>query len=120
MHLTYGVINGVIRKIGSSIGSKEALEIYSLIEENENTPAFSLIKQAIELQFNKSLSIESVEVCAKKLHDNPVCIRILKEMIIQHTYMFPVGYKEKQQLSAILGISIQGQRVMDIKKIGKG
>lgn len=120
MHLTYGVINGVVRKIASSIGSKEALEIYSSLAETKETPAFLLIKQAIELQFHKAISINSVRACAEKLQNNPVCQRILKEMVIQHIYMYPVDYKEKQQLASLLGISVQGQRQMDRSKLGKG
>lgn len=120
MQLTYGVINGVIKKIASAVGSKEALDIYRLLEEKSGTPAASLIKQAIELQFNKSISIKSVRECANKLRNNSVCTRILKEMVIQHIYMFPVEYKEKQQLSALLGISVRRQRLMDAKKSGKG
>lgn len=120
MHLTYGVINGVVRKIASSIGSKEALEIYSSLAETKETPAFLLIKQAIELQFHKTITIDSVRDCAEKLQNNPVCQRILKEMVIQHIYMFPVDYKEKQQLSALLGISVKNQRQMDRSKLGKG
>ena len=53
LHLTYGVINSFTRKIASSIGSKEALEVYREMEKNVGTPAFLLIRQAIELQFNK-------------------------------------------------------------------
>ncbi len=45
---------------------------------------------------------------------------ILKEMIILHVYMFPVGYKEKQQISELLDLSTKSQRIMDSKKIGKG
>jgi hypothetical protein len=120
LHLTYGVINGITRKIASSIGSKEALEVYREMESNVGTPAFHLIRQAIELQFNKSVNIEHIAVCVRELHDNQVCLRILKEMVIQHIYMFPVEYKEKQQLSHLLNISVQGQHKMDIKKIGKG
>ncbi|TLM76084.1 TIR domain-containing protein [Microbulbifer harenosus] len=120
LHLTYGVINGVIKKIGASIGSREALEIYSALETDTKTPAYNLIRQAIELQFNKTLKTESIESTAEKLKDNPVCKRILKEMVIQHTYMFPVDYKTKQQLSERLGISVQGQRLMDQRKRGKG
>uniref|UniRef100_UPI0040477B6C NACHT domain-containing protein n=1 Tax=Shewanella baltica TaxID=62322 RepID=UPI0040477B6C len=120
LHLTYGVINGVIRKIASSVGSKEALEIYHHLEEESDTPAYYLINQAIELQFNKSLKIQSVAKCKEKLKDNPVCTRILKEMVVQHIYMFPVDYKEKQQLSDLLDISIKGQSLMDQRKIGKG
>ncbi|MDC9563304.1 MULTISPECIES: toll/interleukin-1 receptor domain-containing protein [unclassified Pseudoalteromonas] len=120
LHLTYGVINGITRKIASSVGSKEALEVYREMEKNVGTPAFHLIRQAIELQFNKSINIEHISSCVKQLKDNQVCLRILKEMVIQHIYLFPVDYKEKQQLSHLLGISVQGQRWMDTKKTGKG
>lgn len=119
LHMTYGVINGVIRKIASSIGSKEAGEIYASIQKDDQSPALILVNQAIELHFKRSFDIQTVLITADKLKNNPVCTRILKEMIIQHTYMFPVEYKEKQQLAELLGISIQGQRIMDRKKIGK-
>ncbi|MDC2890370.1 hypothetical protein [Psychrosphaera algicola] len=33
LHLTYGVINGITRKIASSVGSKEALEVYREMEK---------------------------------------------------------------------------------------
>lgn len=120
LHLTYGVINSFTRKIASSIGSKEALEVYREMEENVGTPAFLLIRQAIELQFNKTINIDHISNCVKDFKDNQVCLRILKEMVIQHVYLFPVSYKEKQQLSHLLGISVQGQRLMDAKKTGKG
>lgn len=119
LHLTYGIINGVTRKIASSIGSKEALEVYREMEYKVGTPAFNLIRQAIDLQFTKTVNIDHISACIKELQDNQVCLRILKEMVIQHIYMFPVEYKEKQQLSHLLGISIQGQRLMDSRKIGK-
>jgi hypothetical protein len=120
LHLTYGVINGVTRKIASSIGAKEALEIYRDMEKSVGTPAFTLIRQSIELQFNNSINIEHISSSIRELKDNQVCLRILKEMVIQHIYLFPVDYKEKQQLSQLLGISVQGQRLMDAKKVGKG
>jgi hypothetical protein len=120
MHLTYGVISGVLRKIASSIGSKEAHSIYEKLEEVSATPAASLIRFSIELQFNKAINIASVSDCLKRLKDNAVCMRILKEMIVQHTYMFPVEYKDKQKLSSMLEISVKGQRRMDLRKAGKG
>ncbi|MBN7820067.1 TIR domain-containing protein [Bowmanella yangjiangensis] len=120
LHLTYGVINAFTRKIASSIGSKDALEVYRQVDKRAGTPAFNLIRQAIELQFNKSIDIDQISECVKSLHGNEVCLRILKEMIIQHIYLFPVDYKEKQQLSELLCISVQGQRWMDMKKAGKG
>ena len=118
--LTYNVINVVIRKIASSIGSKEASEIYASLEQKESSPAIILLNQAIELHFKKNLDIATVSEAITKLKGNPTCLRILKEIVVQHTYMFPINYKEKQQLSSLLGISVEVQRIMDSKKIGKG
>ena len=120
LQLTYGVINGVIRKIASSIGSKEAAEIYAALEGKENTPAYILINLAIELQFTRVLNITTIEQTLEKLKNNAVCSRILKEIVIQHIYMFPVDYQIKQQLSELLKITVMGQRLMDQKKAKKG
>jgi len=117
--MTYGVISGVIRKIASSIGSKEASEIYASIQDQNETPALVLLNQAIELHFNGMLNIQHVAKATEKLKNNVVCARILKEMVIQHTYMFPVEYKEKQQLADLLGLSVQDQRLMDRNKLAK-
>lgn len=120
LQLTYGVINGVIRKIAASIGSKEASEIYAALEGKENTPAYMLINLAIELQFTRVLSITTIEETLEKLKNNAVCTRILKEIVIQHIYMFPVDYQIKQKLSELLKITVMGQRLMDQKKAKKG
>jgi hypothetical protein len=119
LQLTYGVINGVIRKIAASIGSKEASEIYAALEGNENTPAYILIKLAIELQFTRVLNITTIEQTLEKLKNNAVCSRILKEIVIQHIYMFPVEYQIKQKLSELLNITVMGQRLMDQKMAKK-
>lgn len=121
MHMTYSVINAVVKKIATSIGSKEATEIYKQLEiDNDHSPALILLNQAIDLEFRKSLDIAKLKETVIKLKQNPVCLRILKEMIILHVYMFPVGYKEKQQISELLDLSTKSQRIMDSKKTGKG
>ena len=116
LHLTYGVINGVVRKISTSVGSKEAMEIYKSIEEKQSTPAILLLKQSIELHFLKRIDMKVIANNAAKLKDNFVCTRILKELVIQHIYMFPVDYKEKQQLSQLLNLSIEGQQLIEQKQ----
>ncbi|HHS8295674.1 TPA: NACHT domain-containing protein [Yersinia enterocolitica] len=121
MHMTYSVINAVVKKTATSVGSKEATEIYKKLEVDSGySPAMILLNQAIDLEFRKSLDIVTLKETVIKLKQNPVCLRILKEMIILHVYMFPVGYKEKQQISELLDLSTKSQRIMDSKKIGKG
>lgn len=118
--LTYGVINGVIRKIASSIGSKEAAQIYSQIPGSDKSAALTLLNQAITLQFTRKLDINKLSETHNKLKGNLVCLRILKDIAVQHVYMFPVSFKEKQQLAELLGITVRAQRIMDRKTAIKG
>jgi len=114
--LTYGVIFGVLRKISSSIGSKEADEIYDDLEAKLDTPAIKLINQSIGLQFKKDLNFKKLDELTKEFYLNPTCTRILKEIVIQHVYMFPVGYKDKQKIESTMGIPVQGQRLIAQQK----
>lgn len=116
LHMTYGVINGMIRKIATSVGSKEAMQIYDSIASKNATPALQLLKQAIELHFNKRIDVKSISKCVDDLSGNFVCSRILRELVVQHIYMFPVEYQEKQQLSRLLGLSVKGQQLIEQKQ----
>lgn len=118
--LTYGVINGVLKKTASSIGSKEAALIYESIPGADKSAALSLLNQAISLKFTRKLDMQRLSQTYDKLKSNPVCLRILKDMAVQHSYMFPVNFKEKQQLAALLEIPVKQQRLMDRKKAIKG
>ncbi|WP_049200060.1 AAA family ATPase [Serratia marcescens] len=120
LQMTYGIISGVIRKIASSIGSKEAEEIYDSLGGEKPTPAEALLRQAIQLKFKRKMDIETISNTLSKIQGNPVCIRILKEMIIQHVYMFPVDYKDKQRIDSMLELSVKQQRLMESKKSLKG
>lgn len=60
--------------------------------------------------------MKSITQSAEKLKGNFVCTRILKELVIQHIYMFPVDYKEKQQISKLLGLSVKGQQLIEQKQ----
>lgn len=116
VHLTYNVMQGVIRKIAASIGSRDAMQVYEVIKNENETPALILLTQCINLHFNKKIDIVKVEGTAEKLKSNPVCFRILKELIVQHIYMFPTDYKEKQQLSELLKLPVQKQNLIGKKQ----
>lgn len=114
--ITYGAIYGVLKKVSMSIGSTEAEQIYKKIEEGSPSPAKKLINQAIYLQFSKNLDARTVQELAHEFKNNPTCERLLKEIVIQHIYMFPVDYKRKQKIADILGIPVSGQLMLERKK----
>ncbi len=119
LFLTYNVLYATVQKIAHSIGSKEAIEIYKNIEDDKSTSAHSLIKLSIDIQFNKNLDIQEIIKLNKKFSNNTVCQRLMKQFIIQHIYMYPVPFKEKQQISEILGITLLKQRWMEAESKGK-
>ena len=114
--MTYGAIYGVLRKVSMAIGSREAEEIYKNIECKFPTPAIKLINQAIYLQFNKSIDAKSLRALSEEFNKNPTCERILKEIIIQHIYMFPVDFKQKQQIAEVLNIPVADQVGLGMQK----
>lgn len=114
--MTYGAIYGVLRKVSMSIGSKEAEQVYRNIEKSTPTPAVKLINQAIYLQFNKTLDIKDVRAIAEDLRKNPVCERMLKEIVIQHIYMFPVDFRLKQKIAETLKIPVEDQIQLGLQK----
>ena len=113
LFLTYGFIFAVLARISASIGSREADEIYDELEKSNPTPAIQIINQAITLQFKKKLDFKKLKQLNRGFKSNPICERILKQIVVQHIYMFPVNYRDKQKLSEALKLPMQTQRLMD-------
>jgi len=115
LYLTYNVLYATVQKIAHSIGSKEAFEIYKKIEDSKNTPVHSLIRLSIDLQFNKALNIQEILRLNQSFSNNIVCQRLMKQFIVQHIYMYPVGFKEKQQIAQLLKIPLKQQRWLELE-----
>lgn len=107
LFITYRMIYSILRKIGISIGSKEAMEIYKKILDEEPSSAMELIYEDIALNYSKMLNIERIKSLNLKLDKNIIGQLILKEIVIQHFEMFPVQYSEKQKIANILGFDIK-------------
>ncbi|MDR0191365.1 TIR domain-containing protein [Pseudomonas yamanorum] len=119
LFFTFSAIYAIIRKIASSTGCVEAEEIFRSIEEEWPTPAVKLINQAIVLDFHKRVDVEVLENLANEFKGNVVCDRILKEIVVQHIYMFPVDYKDKQRISEILKLPMEKLQLQDLDKSSK-
>ena len=108
--INYNVILGMLYKIGFSLGSAKGRDIYTKVTESNYKPSFCLIKEIIELQFEKKLDTDKIEKLHSEFSKNPVCDRLLKQIILRHCYMHDIGFKHRQKLANILHIPIQLQR----------
>ncbi|HDV7283455.1 TPA: hypothetical protein RJ191_000310, partial [Mannheimia haemolytica] len=107
LFITYRMIYSILRKIGISIGSKEAMEIYKRILDEEPSSAMELIYEDIALNYSKMLNVERIKSLNLKLDKNIIGQLILKQIVIQHFEMFPVQYSEKQKIANVLGFDIK-------------
>lgn len=117
--LTYQTLNMTIQKIAQSIGSKESIQLYEDLVKDHDTPAYHLIKLAIDLRFYKNIDFHNIERLKRKFSNNVVCTRLMTEFVINHLYMYPVKFDDKQKLASILGINIEQQRVLEAEKSNK-
>lgn len=106
LQLTFGFIYGIVMKITSSIGSKEAKEIYEQLAKEEKSPAYILMARTIDLYYNKKIDLDSIRETHEELEHNPICDRILKNCVVRHIDMFPLDHKLKQSVTSLLKIKL--------------
>ena len=112
--LNYWLIIGVLHKVAFCTGSAKGREIYIKIADSKDSPAARLIQEIIELQFEKKIDFNKVEMLHNDFASNPVCDLLLKHIILNHCYMHDIGYKDRQRLASILQISIQQQQLVNL------
>ena len=110
--LNYDIILAMLNRIAHCLGSEKGREIYTKVTNDLNTPALDLIQEIIELQFEKQLNIRKIESLHKKFAKNPICRRLLKQIVIQYCYLHDINYKDRQKLANRLNISPQTQHSM--------
>jgi predicted MPP superfamily phosphohydrolase len=112
---------GTIHKIAGALGFDRLTKIYQNVCKEYNTPAINLIDLSIEMQFRKTIPIERLKKLKKEFSStkNIFAERMLQEIVIRHLYMHRIKDKDKQKISAILDISIKGQRSIEFKAIQK-
>ncbi|MEQ8755413.1 MAG: hypothetical protein RID09_18105 [Coleofasciculus sp. G1-WW12-02] len=108
--MNYLVILGMLYKISFSLGSAKGREIYIKVTESKGNPAWRLIQEIIELQFEKKIDINKIDKLNIEFSKNYICQRFLKEIILRHCYMHDIGFRERQKLADKLNISMQTQR----------
>ena len=107
--ITYNFIYGMLHKIAHSIGYDKIIEMADIVNNKTNTEASKLINISIHTWYKKELDIDEIRKLNDEFSDNQFAQRILKDIVIQHLYMHKVDYREKQKLSSILNLPIEGQ-----------
>ena len=120
LSLCYEVSREVLKRIANSLGAKELLEIFEVLEREEpESVAVRLVNIAIRMEFTKTIPKRQIDALNEKLHANPIAGMLLKELVVQHLYLNEVEFGDKQWISSKLGIPMRSQRRLEGIKVAK-
>jgi len=99
-----------IKKISTSMASKNLfITIETLVGKNNNE-AMKLIEIATKLEFSNGLNPDNIIKLNKDFEDNFIAKDLLKFFVINHLYKFDISYKKKQSVCKMLDIGIDNQK----------
>jgi len=129
---------GMVKRISQAVGHSQLGEIYREVREKNESNATMLIDIAIRLE-NLGFPEDRLKELAHKFgpqipsaaarpkrgakhpEPNPVgsnnvfCERILKQLVVEHFYLFPTRETTKQKVCAALNIEMQGLRQIELE-----
>jgi hypothetical protein len=110
-------IYGTIKRISFSVGLEELRETYESVRESAGLAHLPtrLIDLSIRLDHFSQVPMTDIEELAKIPKTKIVPHTILRLLVADHLYLFPVGYKDRQRLATKLGLEIKKHLVADKK-----
>jgi len=95
-----------IDKIASAMGSEHLSETLRKILKKNDTVAFKLIDIAIKLNMLRKYPYGEIEELLKEIKNNSLPYTLLRKLVINYLYMFPVDYGERERICQKLNISM--------------
>lgn len=108
-----------IKKISGSNGSENLSETFKEVLNKNDIISVHLVDISIKLDFFKAFPYSDIRKLQKTLEKNPLPLTVLKRLVIDHLYMFPTTYEDKQRICDKLEISMTSQRTIDITSTQK-
>jgi predicted MPP superfamily phosphohydrolase len=96
--------HAIVRKLSIAIGSEELTETYKDLLAESDTTAMRLIDAAIRLDHFKQIQVADLEALLASLGNNSFAVSLLRDLVWDRLYLFPVDFKIRQRLCAAFGI----------------
>ncbi|MHA1401829.1 MAG: hypothetical protein ACTSQE_15880 [Candidatus Heimdallarchaeaceae archaeon] len=104
-NLNFIMVYGLINKIVHALGSDKLIEIVERVYSKIDTPASFLVKQGILMWYLKNLRIDEIVKRIEQKDFSNLAERAIKFMVVNHCYLHPINYKDRQKIESKMGIS---------------
>lgn len=100
-----------ISKVSTSLGTMNLSETFSKILEKNDTTAVRLIDLSIKFEHGKHIPFKEIEEFIESLSatSNILARQILVNIAVNHLYMFPVHFSDRQRITEILSLNKKTQ-----------
>jgi hypothetical protein len=103
--LMKGISFSIIKKISSTIGSRELLPVIKLIyKDKPKSNAIRLLELSVQLDLGALGSIENIEKMAKDFNFNTISGALLQDLVGYYLYMFEEEVNNKKRVCSVLKI----------------
>ncbi|RKJ74876.1 hypothetical protein D7X33_18975 [Butyricicoccus sp. 1XD8-22] len=119
-NLVFGLTSAIslffIKKVSTSAGTIDLEPVFREIKQSIPTTAVKLIDITIKLDHMYEIPFNDIEKLVKEVGDNPMVINMLRRIVINHLYMFPVSHRDRQKVVSILSLNQKQLGIATIKK----
>lgn len=102
--IVYVVSFSTIKKISQSVGSPELATTYDKVLAQWEVPSTQLVHLSLQLDQSGFFPRNQVERLADDLESNVLATSILRMLIVNHFYLFPVDFRTKQGVCTKLDV----------------
>ena len=111
-HIVSSVAFGMIKKISHSLGSEYLAETFQEVADDRVPTSISLVNLSIKLDHFKEFPLSEIVKIYNETHKNLFTSSIIRSMVVQHLYLFPVPHNIRQQVCDRLEIRIADPKLL--------
>jgi hypothetical protein len=110
--LIEGSCFSLIKWTSLAVGHSQLGETYEDVNRAIDTNAGALVDISVKLD-NLTFPLGDLEPLDRRFKKNFFCCRLLRQLVVEHFYLFPTTERTKQKICDTLGIPIQGVHQID-------
>lgn len=114
--LIFGCSYGLIKRVSQAVGSDQLEETYSKIKDPRSPISIALIDLSIKLDHFRLFPATEVDAIAGMATKNTFATSLLRCLVRDHFYLYPVNYKIRQAVCQKLGITINDANMLTPRK----
>lgn len=106
---------GFVKKISRFVGSRTLSPSIREYLDRSGTVAAQLIDKAIKLDYFGEFPFSELATLAHQIEHNTLAYAVLRSLVINHLYMFEVGYRDRQRICQAFAITMADTRKIDFQ-----